>query len=201
MAGLDVIDVHPDPFTQFHNWMDLAIESNIVEPNAMTLATADGKGIPSARIVLLKHYDEQGFCFFTNYTSRKGQDIAQNPHASIVLHWKELERQVCIRGRVEKVSLADSETYFHMRPHKSQIGAVASKQSHAIPDRLWLENREKELLQTYPEGTEIPLPDFWGGYRIIPEYIEFWQGRTSRLHDRIVYTKDAEDWKLDRLSP
>ena len=201
MAGLDVIDVHPDPFTQFHNWMDLAIESNIVEPNAMTLATADGKGIPSARIVLLKHYDEQGFCFFTNYTSRKGQDIAQNPHASIVLHWKELERQVCIRGRVEKVSPADSETYFHMRPHKSQIGAVASKQSNAIPDRLWLENREQELLQTYPEGTEIPLPDFWGGYRIIPEYIEFWQGRTSRLHDRIVYTKDAEDWKLDRLSP
>ncbi len=202
MAGLDVIDVHPDPITQFQNWMDLAISSDIVEPNAMTLATADKNGIPSSRIVLLKHYDEKGFCFFTNYTSRKGQDIAQNPHAAIVLHWKELERQICIRGKVEKVSREESENYFHMRPHKSQIGAVASEQSHPIENRRALEDREQELLEKYPEGTTVPLPDFWGGFRIIPEYIEFWQGRPSRLHDRIVYTLNKNgDWELNRLCP
>lgn len=202
-SGLDVIDVHPDPFTQFHNWMDLAIASDIVEPNAMMLATADGKGAPSARIVLLKHYDEKGFCFFTNYTSRKGQDIAQNPQASIAIHWKELERQVCIRGRVEKTSRQESENYFHMRPHKSQIGAIASAQSHPISDRATLENIEQELLEKFPEGTTVPLPDFWGGYRLIPDYIEFWQGRPSRLHDRIVYTRDSGsgDWNLQRLCP
>lgn len=202
MAGLDVIDVHPDPFTQFHNWMDLAIGTEIVEPNAMTLATADRNGIPSSRIVLLKHYDEKGFCFFTNYTSRKGQDIAQNPHAAIAIHWKELERQVCIRGRVEKVSREESENYFHMRPHKSQIGAIASDQSNPIENRRALEDRELDLLEKYPEGTEVPLPEFWGGYRLIPEYIEFWQGRPSRLHDRIVYTLDeGGDWQINRLCP
>jgi len=202
MAGLDVIDVHPDPFTQFHNWMDLAIGTEIVDPNAMTLATADNNGIPSSRIVLLKHYDEKGFCFFTNYTSRKGQDIAQNPHAAIVFHWKELERQICIRGRVEKVSQEESEAYFHMRPHKSQIGATASEQSHPIENRRALEDREQALLETYPEGTEVPLPEFWGGYRLVPEYIELWQGRPSRLHDRIVYTLDTGDnWVISRLCP
>lgn len=201
-SGLDVIDVHPDPFVQFHNWMDLAIVSKIVDPNAMTLATADANGVPSARIVLLKHYDEQGFCFFTNYTSKKGLDIAQNPHASVVFHWKELERQVCIRGKVEKVSKEESETYFHMRPHKSQIGAIASDQSHPIANREALEACEAELLAQYPEGTEIPLPNFWGGYRIIPEYIEFWQGRPSRLHDRIVYQlEESGDWTIGRLCP
>lgn len=202
-SGLDIIDVHPDPFTQLQNWMDLAIASNIVEPNAITLATADAKGTPSSRIVLLKHFDDQGLCFFTNYTSRKGQDIAQNPQASITIHWKELERQICIRGKVEKTTKEESENYFHMRPHNSQLGAIASNQSHPVPDRATLENREQQLLQQYPQGTTIPLPDYWGGYRIIPNYIEFWQGRPSRLHDRITYTKNptTQDWTIQRLSP
>ena len=202
MAGLDIMDIDSDPFTQFHSWMQLAIESDIVEPNAMTLATADENGMPSSRIVLLKHYDDKGFCFFTNYDSRKGQDLAQNPNAAIVLHWKELERQICIRGSVEKVSREESENYFHMRPHMSQIGATASEQSHVIANRIALEEREQDLLKKHPEGTTVPLPKFWGGYRLIPQYIEFWQGRPSRLHDRIVYTLDENgDWKTDRLCP
>lgn len=205
-SGLDVIDVHPDPFTQFHNWMDLAIASSIIEPNAMTLATADASGAPSSRIVLLKHYDHHGFCFFSNYTSRKGQDIAQNPQASITIHWKELERQISIRGKIEKTTKQESENYFHMRPHSSKLGAIASQQSHPVADRATLESREKELLLKHPQGTTVPLPDFWGGYRIIPEYIEFWQGRPSRLHDRITYTKDlssntSNDWTIERLCP
>ncbi len=203
MSGLDIIDVQPDPLTQFHNWMDLAIASDIIEPNAMTLSTADANGIPSSRIVLLKHYDQHGLCFFTNYTSKKGQDIAQNPHASIVIHWKELERQICIRGKVEKTSTKESENYFHMRPHTSQIGAIASNQSSPVADRHTLELREQELLKKYPEGTTVPLPDFWGGFRIIPNYIEFWQGRPSRLHDRIVYSKEqnSDNWNIQRLCP
>jgi pyridoxamine 5'-phosphate oxidase len=202
-SGLNVIDMDPDPFTQFKNWMDLAITSGITEPNAMTLATADEYGMPSSRIVLLKHYDEEGFCFFTNYKSRKGTDLAQNPHASIVLHWKELERQVCIRGKVEKTSHEESETYFHMRPHRSQIGALASQQSNRLANRAVLEKREQELLEKYPEGTTVPLPEFWGGYRLIPEYIELWQGRPSRLHDRILYTRGgvSDHWVIRRLCP
>ncbi|MGJ8657031.1 MAG: pyridoxamine 5'-phosphate oxidase [Akkermansiaceae bacterium] len=205
-SGLDVIDVHPDPFTQFQNWMHLAIATEIVDPNAMTLATADAHGIPSSRIVLLKHYDDNGFCFFTNYTSHKGKDIAQNPHAAITLHWKELERQICIRGKVVKTTRQESENYFHMRPHSSQIGATASAQSHPLADRATLEKREQELLLQYPQGTTVPLPEFWGGYRLIPDYIEFWQGRPSRLHDRIIYTRKLtsdtpQDWKLQRLCP
>ena len=202
-SGLNVINMEPDPFTQFKTWMDLAISSGIVDSNAMTLATADTYGMPTSRIVLLKHYDEEGFCFFTNYNSRKGKDLAENPHASIVLHWKELERQVCIRGRVEKTSREESENYFHMRPHRSQIGALASQQSKRLINRATLEQREQELLEEYPEGTTIPLPQFWGGYRLIPEYIEFWQGRPSRLHDRIIYTRGgiSDHWIIRRLSP
>jgi pyridoxamine 5'-phosphate oxidase len=202
-SGLNVIDVHPDPFAQFKNWMDAAIEAEIIEANAMTLATANATGIPSARVVLLKHYDEYGFCFFTNYKSRKGQDLAQNPHASLVLHWKELERQICIRGRVEKTTHEESETYFHMRPHRSQVGAVVSKQSKRVSNRAELDKREIEMLEKYPEGSTVPLPEYWGGYRLIPEYIEFWQGRPSRLHDRIVYTRSgiSDLWHIRRIYP
>jgi len=201
-AGLDSSDVLADPFSQFQNWMDLAISSDVIEPNVMTLATADANGYPSSRIVLLKHYDSNGFCFFTNYNSRKGQDLAVNPQASISFHWKELERQICIRGTVEKTTREESENYFHMRPHGSQIGAVASHQSKPIADRPTLLKREQDLLEKHPEGTTVPLPDFWGGYRITPSYIEFWQGRPSRLHDRIVYTlDDNKNWNIDRLCP
>lgn len=203
-SGLDINDAHTDPFVQFQLWMDEAIASGIAEPNAMTLATADKEGIPSARTVLMKYYDTHGFCFFTNYTSRKGIDIAQNPKAALVLPWLELERQIIIKGRVEKTSKEESEKYFHQRPHGSQIGAHASTQSHPIPNKQWLIDRETSLLHQYPEGSEVPLPDFWGGYRVIPNYIEFWQGRPNRLHDRIVYTPIGSDqgaWKRERLSP
>eukprot|EP00112_Aurelia_sp_Birch-Aquarium-sp1_P008845 Seg19851.2 transcript_id=Seg19851.2/GoldUCD/mRNA.D3Y31 product="Pyridoxine/pyridoxamine 5'-phosphate oxidase" protein_id=Seg19851.2/GoldUCD/D3Y31 len=202
-SGLDIADVLADPIEQFKLWMDTAIEGNIVDPNAMTLATADKNGIPSSRIVLLKHYDANGFCMFTNYTSQKGRDLAENPHAALTIHWKELERQICIRGSVEKTSFEESESYFHMRPHGSQIGATASDQSTPVPNRAHFEDRERELLTTYPEGTTVPLPTFWGGYRLKPNYIEFWQGRPSRLHDRIVYTLNptSQEWTIQRYCP
>ncbi|MES2705629.1 MAG: pyridoxamine 5'-phosphate oxidase [Verrucomicrobiota bacterium] len=202
-ASLRRNEVAADPFHQFRAWFDQARESGIVEPNAMTLSTVDSaSGQPSSRVVLLKGLDDRGFLFFTNYQSRKGRELAAQPRAALGFFWKELERQVNVRGTVEFVTREESGAYFHSRPRGSQLGAHASAQSSVIPGREWLEEQFAALDRKYPEGTEIPLPCAWGGYRLIPEAIEFWQGRTSRLHDRLCYTRQEDGfWKLDRLSP
>ena len=189
-----------DPIEQFSRWFADAQRSDILEPNAMTLATADAAAKPAGRIVLLKGFDDRGFVFFTNYTSRKGCEIADNPRACLVCFWQPLERQVRIDGTVEKVSREESVAYFQSRPAASQIGAWVSHQSGIIASRDELEKREAEIKQRFASG-QIPTPDFWGGYRVIPQEIEFWQGRPSRLHDRILYTRSGNSWKIQRLAP
>ena len=194
-------EVANDPFLQFGDWWQQAIESEIDEVNAMTLATASLEGVPSVRIVLLKAYNENGFVFFSNYESAKGQELAENPRASLLFFWKELERQVRITGLVEKLSAAENDEYFLSRPTGSQIGAWASPQSHVIENRSWLENRVNELNEKF-KTEPLSRPPHWGGYRVKPVIIEFWQGRSSRLHDRIQYTlQDNGGWKIERLAP
>jgi len=200
-ATLDVSDVASSPFVQFGKWFQEALKSELPEPNAMTLATATPDGRPSARIVLLKGYDEQGFVFYTNYNSHKGRELEQNPQAAMVFNWLELQRQIRIEGRVEKVSPEESTEYFQSRPKGSQIGAWASPQSTIIPNRTVLENKVEELQEQYAEAERLPRPEHWGGFRIIPEVIEFWQGRSSRLHDRIQYTQAGGKWTIERLAP
>lgn len=197
---LNLQDLSPNPFTQFTLWWDQAIKSEIEEVNAMTLATASSDGIPAARIVLLKGYDEQGFVFFTNYESAKAQQLLNNPRAALVFFWKELERQVRISGRVEKVSAAESDAYFHSRPEGSRIGAWASPQSKVIEGREVIEGNVVKYATAF-EGKEIPRPGHWGGFRVVPEQIEFWQGRSNRLHDRFQYTSENGTWKIERLAP
>ena len=196
-------EVAAEPFGQFRVWFAEAQASGIVEPNAMTLSTVDpASGQPSARIVLLKGLDGQGFTFFSNYQSQKGRELAAQPRAALGFFWKELERQINIRGTVEPVTREESEAYFHSRPRASQLGAHASAQSSPIPGRTWLEEQFAAVQEKYPEGTLIPLPSSWGGYRLIPETVEFWQGRPNRLHDRLCYTLNHTGaWRLDRLSP
>ena len=199
--GLDEASVDADPFRQFRVWFDDATNSGLLEPNAMTVATVSGDGRPSARMVLLKGFDERGFVFYTNYESRKGHELGETPYAALVFFWVELERQIRIEGRVERVSSEESDTYFHSRPEGSQIGALASHQSQVIASREVLERRTLELSAQYA-GREIPRPESWGGFRVIPGTIEFWQGRPSRLHDRLRYRHgDDGSWTIERLSP
>lgn len=198
--ALDESIMHPHPFQQFSNWFNQAFESQIIEPNAMTLATVDSQGMPHARVVLLKGLDEAGFVFYTNYQSSKAIQLAQNPNASLLFFWIELQRQVRISGKVKKVSLAESDEYFGLRPRASQLGALASPQSQVIPDRKYLEQRFTMLEEQY-EGKPIKRPKNWGGYRLTPNRIEFWQGRPNRLHDRLVYVKSGKQWVIKRLAP
>ena len=200
LQSLSESDVKQDPIGQFGKWWDEAIASSIDEVNAMTLSTVTAEGKPSARIVLLKGFDERGFVFFTNYESNKGAQLTANPFASLVFFWKELERQVRIEGICEKVSEQESDDYFHSRPIGSQLGACASPQSRVIESRRVIENNLEKLQDQYRD-TEIPRPAHWGGYRVVPQAIEFWQGRSSRLHDRIKYLKEGETWKIVRLAP
>ncbi|QDZ39594.1 pyridoxamine 5'-phosphate oxidase [Euhalothece natronophila Z-M001] len=200
-AGLSKSETDPNPLIQFQTWFDQALDADLPEPNAMTLATADSEGKPSARIVLLKGVDETGFVFYTNYKSRKGEQLAENPSAALVFWWAELERQVRIEGSVEKVSEAESEEYFASRPFGSQLGAWASPQSRVIESRRVLEEKSWELEQKY-HNKAIPKPPHWGGYRLIPTEIEFWQGRPNRLHDRIRYNQQSDgNWLRERLAP
>jgi len=199
--ALNESDVSSDPIKQFGLWWTEAISSQIDEVNAMTLATASADGLPAARIVLLKGYDEAGFVFFTNYQSFKGQQLAENPRACLVFFWKELERQVRITGLIEKVPAEESDTYFSSRPESSRIGAWASPQSQVIANREILEKNEADLTKSFA-GKPIPRPLHWGGYRVKPVTIEFWQGRPSRLHDRISYTlQENGHWLIERLAP
>ena len=197
---LDEADAAPDPFRQFGRWFDEARAAQIAEPNAMTLATADPSGAPSARVVLLKSFDERGFTFHTNYDSRKGRELAANPRAALCFYWQPLERQVRIEGTVERATREESEAYFRTRPPAAQVGAWVSQQSKPIASRGELERLQREMEQRFAGGP-VPLPDHWGGLRVVPHAIEFWQGRPSRLHDRLLYTLAAGGWKLQRLSP
>ncbi|HEY8475819.1 MAG TPA: pyridoxamine 5'-phosphate oxidase [Chloroflexota bacterium] len=198
--GLAETEVHPDPLVQFRSWFEAAVAARLPQPDAMALATATREGAPSARMVLLKGYDERGFVFFTNYESRKGREIAENPRAALVLYWPELRRQVRIEGSVEQLSSEASDAYFRTRPRDSQLAAWASRQSQVIESRAVLEQRMRALDEQY-RGKPVPRPPYWGGYRLVPVAIEFWQGRPGRLHDRIRYRLDRGRWIVERLSP
>ncbi len=199
--GLTRKNVDPNPFKQFEQWFQEATEAEPVLPEAVSLATATREGRLSSRMVLLKDFDETGFVFYSNYESRKGLELAENPNAALVFYWRQLERQVCITGTVSRVSREESEAYFRTRPRGSQIGALTSSQSQVVASREVLENRFQQLMAEY-EGGEIPLPSYWGGYRLSPVTIEFWQGRSDRLHDRFLYKRQpGGPWQLERLAP
>lgn len=200
LAGLEEADTDPNPIKQFAAWFEQALSAQLPEPNAMTLATANADGQPSARMVLLKDYDEQGFVFYTNYNSLKGQQLSTNTWAALVFWWAELERQVRIEGKVEKLSPQESDTYYYSRPIDSQLGAWVSDQSQVISSRDVLDQRLEQLKAQYARK-KIPRPPHWGGFRVIPSMIEFWQGRPSRLHDRLRYRLADDRWMRERLAP
>jgi pyridoxamine 5'-phosphate oxidase len=198
---LELADTAPHPFQQFHHWFQAARESEVREPNAMTLATISATGRPTARIVLLKQLDEQGMVFFTNYDSQKGQDLQLHPQAALVFFWDALQRQVRVEGTVVKISPEESTAYYQSRPKGSQIGAAASPQSAVIPDREVLESAVRELEARHAADEQLPRPENWGGFRLLPDTFEFWQGRSSRLHDRIRYRLVNGEWIRERLAP
>lgn len=198
--GLHRADLDAEPMAQFEKWFAQAVELKLHEPNAMSLATVDGSGMPLLRTVLLKYFDASGFVFFTNYESRKAEQIAVNPRVSLLFPWVTLERQVIVQGRAEKISSAESLRYFTSRPRESQLGAWVSSQSSVISSRKLLMQKLTEITEKFSQG-EIPLPSFWGGYRVKPETIEFWQGGPARLHDRFLYKRGEQEWSIERLSP
>jgi pyridoxamine 5'-phosphate oxidase len=200
IGGLGELRAGDDPIALFREWFDAAAAAGVYLPEAVTLATATSDGRPSARMVLLKRFDPDGFVFFTNYGSRKAGDLDSNPHAALCMHWAALQRQVRIEGEVARVSEADSVAYFRTRPRDARIGAWASRQSAPLPDRETLEAAVARYETEYPDDN-VPLPPFWGGYRVVPERIEFWQGRANRLHDRLVYERAPDRWSVTRLYP
>jgi pyridoxamine 5'-phosphate oxidase len=198
--GLTESGADADPVEQFRKWFEEALAADLHEPNAMTLATATSGGRPSARIVLLKGFDERGFVFYTNYEGRKARELEDNPYCALVFYWGELERQVRVEGRASRIPKEESDAYFDSRPRGSRLGAWVSEQSRTIESREALEDRLRELEERY-EGAEIPRPPFWGGYRVEPDSVEFWQGRENRLHDRLIYRRSERGWKIERLQP
>jgi pyridoxamine 5'-phosphate oxidase len=199
--GLSEGDVDPDPLVEFRSWYRLAEEAGVTQPDAMTLATATPDGVPSARMVLLKGVDDGGFVFFTNYESRKASELSENPRAALILYWSAIRRQVRITGRAERLSQPESEEYFRTRPRGSRLAAWASHQSEVIADRSVLEDEYRRLESEYADA-DVPLPPFWGGYRVTPEVVEFWMGRENRLHDRLRYTRQRDgSWAVERLAP
>ncbi len=199
-SGLHRADLADNPVSQFEKWFEQATRANITDPNAMTLATVSADCKPSARTVLLKTFDQKGFVFFTNYGSQKAREIEANPHVCLLFPWTELERQVEIAGRAEKISTAESMKYFLTRPHGSQLGAWVSNQSNVITSRKILDMKLDEMKHKFKDG-KVPLPDFWGGYRVVPDVVEFWQGRPNRLHDRFEYRRNESHWEIARLAP
>jgi pyridoxamine 5'-phosphate oxidase len=199
--GLDTPDLAPDPFAMFRRWLDDTVHAGVHEPNAMVVTTVSDEGRPSVRMVLLKGLDEGGFVFYTNYDSRKGRDIEANPAVSLLLPWHDLQRQVRVEGNASRVSRAESEAYFSSRPRGSQLGAWASPQSQEVSSRAELDDLYVAVEDRFADADEVPLPPQWGGFRVVPEVVEFWQGRSGRMHDRLVYRREGEGWSTSRLAP